>query len=462
MSSSRRTAAATHAEGGPRVMGATTSGRWAVRLAAGFALLAAAGWIGCGQEDVSRPEDTPTNVITAVYQSPQEFERGMIELNGERLDLEWGGEFTPELPFTQVRLSAAEGSGSPGGVQYVAVKAIYTNTHLYMLLQWVDPAPNALKDIFVYTGPDLGRPIVHCTAGVCDTTYRTGPQDSLLLPAWWTQLGEDDKIALAFEMDEAEGLPGEGSFRENGCQVACHTTGPVEFGATGSGRLDVWYWLAGRTNPVRNIFNPGDDPEDPRQGTPGYMDDWYTSPAGGLVTDPGQPGYFPNFEPGSGVPRHPYRRVNDRLHEPINPATCVNRFLQSCVSNNGVQTLYLWREQAATYYPPFAAIDTLFEGNIPADARRWVPGDIVPGYVLTYPSESRADVRASGGHEEEAHVWTLEVARRLNTGDPDHDVIFEPESGRLYYFTIAVFDADVRNHWGSEPQILRFGPKDPR
>jgi hypothetical protein len=38
--------------------------------------------------------------------------------------------------------------------------------------------------------------------------------------------------------------------------------------------------------------------------------------------------------------------------------------------------------------------------------------------------------------------------------------VFDPEAGRPYYFTVAVSDASTQAHWGSEPQMLVFGPKD--
>ena len=50
--------------------------------------------------------------------------------------------------------------------------------------------------------------------------------------------------------------------------------------------------------------------------------------------------------------------------------------------------------------------------------RKWRNGDIVPGYVLTYPSGSWADVHGKGNWDrpEQASptgVWTLEIGRRL-------------------------------------------------
>ncbi len=419
-------------------------------------------WAGCGQPDVSKPETSPTNIVVAYYQPPERFteDTGLIELNGERIDKEWGSEFTPERPFSQVRVSAESGNGNPGTPRYVSMKAVYTDTHLYLLLQWADWGANELKDAFRYVGPSLGSPIISCVQvgaqTVCDSLYRRGAQDSLMLPIWWERFGDDDKIALAFEVAPVEDA--RGTFESVGCLAACHVGSAPPFGAVGAGELDIWYWLAGRTNPLRNIFNLADDPNEPRQGIPGYLDDWYAIPGAGLLPDPGWPGYLVNALPGSAVPRYVYRRADDPFYNPPDPDHCPNRFGERCLRNNGVSFAYLWREIPTIYFQSFSPQDTLNE-TITPDVRKWVRDDIVPGYFLTYPSDSRADVRGKGNYDEERAVWTLEVARRLDTGAPAHDVVFDPEAGKSYYFTIAVFDASTQNHWGSEPQILQFGPK---
>jgi hypothetical protein len=424
-------------------------------------VLGVAAWTtGCSKEQAARPDDTPTNVVVAFYESPDVWAHGVIEINGERIDREWGSEFTPDRPYTQVRLSADEGNGDPGTPRYLSMKAVYNDTHLYLLLQWNDPAADELRDQFRYLGPTLSEPIVTCShvggTTVCDSLYRTGPQDSLQSPSWWEQFGDDDKLALAFEVAPS-GTGGE-SFENVGCQAACHAGAAIPFGALGYGRLDVWYWLAGRTNPVRNIFNLSDNPKDPTQGLPGYLDDWYADQIAGLVADDGWPCYLPNFEPGSHVPAHTYRTKEDHYYKPSNPDQCLNTFLGDCIVNNGVPWAYLWRDFPTVYYPPFGARDTTNQ-TIQPDARKWVHGDEVPGYWLTYPTDSRADVRGKATFDEDRGVWTLEVARRLRTPDPEHDVTFNPDDGKSYTFTVAVFDASTRRHWGSEPIVLRFGEK---
>lgn len=62
-------------------------------------------------------------------------------------------------------------------------------------------------------------------------------------------------------------------------------------------------------------------------------------------------------------------------------------------------------------------------------------GDRVPQYVPGTPSSSAADVRASGAWVQ--NRWTLEFARRLNTGHPD-DTAFDLT--RSFKMAVAAFD----------------------
>jgi hypothetical protein len=443
-------------------------GDWRRRilLVAGLGAVVLSGlWFGCSDKVPSEPQDSQTTVLTAFYQSPENFLEGIIEIDGERIDREWGSEFTPERGFTQVRLSAEDGAGDPGTTRYASMKAVYTDTDLYLLVEWIDPQPDQIKDTFVYLGPDLTAPMIRCVnvGGriVCDSLYRRGPEDSLLTRNWWTQYGEDDKLAIAFEIEETSGSGS--TFAEIGCHVACHGDGTQDFGPLTSGRLDLWYWLAGRTNPLRFIFDPNDpDRDEPAQGIPGYLDDLYVDAQGGILPDEGTPGYWPNFDVGVGVPRQVYRRSDDPLFEPPNPAQCQNEWGGECRPNNGVALLYLWREKYDAFYAPFGARDTLNQAIQP-DPRKWQFGDLVPGYVLTYPTGSRADVRGKAKFNEDNSVWTLEIGRKLNTNRTTHDdVEFDPEAGKPYYFTVAIFDASTSTHWGSGPQMLVFGPKNGR
>lgn len=414
---------------------------------------------GCSEDMPPAPEEKSTNRLVAVYVSPEEFEENKIEINGERLDREWGSEFTPDRPYTHVRLSREHGGGDAGPPRYVSMKALYTNQHIYFLVQWADASADVLDDVFVFVGPNLAEPIITCAEvggqTICDSLYRSGAQDSLMTRAWWHQTGDDDKVAIAFEMQAAYGA--EGAFADVGCLAACHEAGST-FDALTQGRLDVWYWYAGRTNPVRNLFNPYDDPEDAQEGIPGYLDDLYLDAGAGLIPDEGVPAFQPNFLPGEGVPLYVYRQDDDEFHD-SSEEDCENDFGEPCRTNNGVPLEYIWRNDIDDD-PDLLSPEDTFNETVMPDVRMWAPGDIVAGYLLTYPRDSRADVRGKSNFDEDERVWTLEIARRLATSYPLQDVAFDPEAGIEYRFTISIFDASTADHLGSEPVVLTFEPRD--
>jgi hypothetical protein len=211
---------------------------------------------------------------------------------------------------------------------------------------------------------------------------------------------------------------------------------------------------------VRDLYKQDDNPNFPIFGTPGYLEDLVAGPGTGLILDPGLPPYVPNFELGSARPKWVYRCEDDPFCEPEEPSQCANRFGERCIVNNGLPLVFIWRETRQFEEEAFSACDTINQAPVPlgTEPRPWRFNDIVPGYILTYPTDSQADVHGKG--EWIDGIWTLEVARPLVTGDPNNDVRFVAEEGFEVVFTLAVMDENGIVHWGSEPQILRFGPKE--
>ena len=426
-----------------------------VRLAIFLAFTGVPALFGCQDTDtLLPPSETEQSVLRAHYRSSSEFLDNPIVMDGQAIELEWGAN---SFPFHNVRVSTEEGVGPPQAPRYVSMKAIYTDRDLFLLVRWADDDVNALKDATLYVGEPLEE-------------LGPGCSEQLVSERSWTRNPggryDEDRFAMAFEIDEAGSSIG--SFREAGCQIACHAQEEPAFGRTGYGRLDVWQWLAARTNPVRDLYTGTDNPDNPLYGLPGYLDDLIADAILGLSPDPGTPSYRPNFVEGSDVPLYVYRDRDDPFSRPLDPERCFNEFGEKCRKNNGVSLAYIWREHVTHTIPPFGPCDTLNLNPLPIGtaARKWRPpdypnpgssGDLVAGWFLTYPSGSRADVRGKAGHNE--GVWTLEIGRALDTGDPLHDVIFEPESGETYAFTIAVMDNSGVEQLGSQPQLLVFEPK---
>lgn len=456
----------------------------------------------CSEDLPPAPEETVTNVILAVYQSPEDFNMNPIELNAEPLDREWGGPLQPGRDYSQIRLSDEAGNGEPGPPRYVSMKCVYTEEDVFFLFRWADTQADIRKDFLYYVGPSFPRfdilcgpeyadttvvrdtsliplpgyeEVIDCpdeegpcdtffvredlVIDECDTVQVTGCQDDLVREDYWVKAGDEDRLVIAFEMTPAG--DDQGAYSEKGCLVACHTNESPAFGRPFFGKLDIWQWLASRTNPVRDLYRPTDNPNFPIFGTPGYLDDLVADPGTGLIPDPGLGTYAPNFERGSAVPKWVYRCEDDPLCDPEEPSTCTNLFGERCVINNGLSLEYIWREtRAFERADRFTACDTtnLVPPPLGTEPRPWRYGDTAPGYILTYPTDSRADIHGKG--EWEDGIWTLEIGRPLATRDPNNDAVFLPEAGFEVVFTLAIMDNTGIEHWGSEPQILRFGPKE--
>ncbi len=79
-------------------------------------------------------------------------------------------------------------------------------------------------------------------------------------------------------------------------------------------------------------------------------------------------------------------------------------------------------------------------------------GDVVPSYVAQSPDGSQADVRGMGVHDKKG--WTLEMGRKLSTGNADDAVI--PVRGEILC-AIAILDDELYwKHSVSDLLVLRL------
>lgn len=84
----------------------------------------------------------------------------------------------------------------------------------------------------------------------------------------------------------------------------------------------------------------------------------------------------------------------------------------------------------------------------------------IPGYFLTQPSGSQADIRTKFNVvltqvDDVTHTtYQLLMIRALQTGNPLDDVQFDPAMS--YKFGVGLMDNDGRNHVGSRLEVLDF------
>jgi hypothetical protein len=125
---------------------------------------------------------------------------------------------------TQVILTKAAGGT---GIVAATVKSVYTETHIYFLVSWLDPSysQNDTPGRWVYSG------------GEWYNHYNENGQ-----PSHGGELRYEDALMLGFT-DETR-FP---DFSTLGCSSTCH--GDAYHYTPADSFLDIWYWGAGRTNP---------------------------------------------------------------------------------------------------------------------------------------------------------------------------------------------------------------------
>lgn len=218
---------------------------------------------------------------------------------------------------------------------------------------------------------------------------------------WKKQRGNEDRFNVLWSIDNSIA-----NFDKKGCQIACHkkkgedqgsmyTNGPNERG-------DLWHWKAQRTNPV------------------GYADDQYLTDkletshdetTGRRADAKTGGGYTANWNPGK---KRPEFTVAKGKGGPV-----LTKALAKPVG----------------------------------DHTRFKKGMRLPREVLEKPVGSRGDVAAKGLWKRKK--WTLEIARKLETGHDD-DIQFN-ERGKPYYFGISIHNnSGGDSHVTSKVVVLRF------
>ena len=167
------------------------------------------------------------------------------------------------------------------------------------------------------------------------------------------------------------------------CLAMCHP--PVGMYTAPGSRVDTWHWKATRSNPS------------------GYADDQYWDDGAGGTTsgrrnDKGQTAYSDNLS--EGLPKMM------ASHDPGASARYIFEFQE------GMAAAAPWANGA------------------------WAAGAYLPGYVGRRGSGSRVDTRAVASHATAG--WTVTIRRKLDTGDPAHDIVFAP--GGTYYFQVATWN----------------------
>jgi hypothetical protein len=386
---------------------------------------------GCGLDE---PPSNPTTItavpVSSVVQLPNdetEFRRRLVD--GEATDPEWN-----DIPYFNVAMGPE--NGNQGGSFFASVKVAHDRERIYVLVQWPDTEPHRL-------GPRL----------IWDPSTSLAPSgcDSLLVRCAW-RLSSDDEDRLAIMWDMGNARDQGGTFRDRGCQVACHgNMHPL------NGAVDIWHWRAARTNPVQF----------PLTGSHrvGFADDGYAD-GGGRVDDPGQPFFRNNYRmidcSGGGRAPRPLK-IPDALDQDGRPTVRDNDLMRPCEYIDDTSASVF---NACSRRNPCRQFEQ-------EDVLDWVEGDELSATLLSRPDpsnpenpiprESRHDIEARGqwvgvgAGDVQKGTWTLEMSRLLTVGNAE-DIDFNVNQAEPYYMAIAIMDNSGTVHSGSPVIRIQFQP----
>lgn len=300
----------------------------------------------------------------------------------------------------------------------VILSAAYDEDYLYVLARWVDDEASARRS------PWMKR----LDGSWATMSPKPTPVDGIdwddFMGSGFEEEGPtyfyEDKLAMIWNTYGASTIAG---FDEQGCAVVCHDPGnnygpgttynysnqnlAAKKYTNSDGEIgDIWHWKYVRQNQHYKI----DDQY------VGYWTQGGPDPAhAGRHADTGSGGY------GS------------------NPAT------------NGMPTY----RGPAILAPPYYILDSEKVTLTQVELDALPVGSMIANMITTGPTDVRADVDAHGVYNPANQVWTLEMRRRLVTGD-SHDVQFD-DLLREYAFGVAIFDnAQIEHSWSGQPYMLKF------
>jgi hypothetical protein len=368
--------------------------------------MAAAGTISCGETKFTQPN--PKGDVVAV----QAFERFLNSSQRESRELlidsrvtniEWDLTGNPSVILMQ--------GGGRGGSYYVLVRSLWTLNEFgetdgfYLLLQWPDRTENRLEEPLVTSADvfsDFGDTLINCRLG----------DDTLVRESSWSRSSkQEDELWIELYSDSTASFP-----------------------------ADVWRWGAETTDPV----------------TPVNMAEFAGAADGdslGSTSHPGA-GFLEDLYDMGGVA---FRDFGDwtYMHENHNPGSNVPLFIASKGSrdtrlNRGHPTQYvLWR-RVQKAFGPCEIFNPIREDDAGVRDKSWNPGDYVPSFSASFPSESQLDVIGKGAWLD--GKWALEIRRDLTTlfQPPDIDGVRPPPRprpddvqlvpGRRYMMRITIYD----------------------
>ncbi|MGZ5303574.1 MAG: ethylbenzene dehydrogenase-related protein [Bacteroidia bacterium] len=351
-----------------------------------------------------------------------------------------------------------------GLTKNIVMKAAYDDNSMYIMLEWEDYKLNASSGTYYYDGPE-------------------DPLKSESSKGWTSQKNTD-QVALAFDINAAKGLGG--TFTDLGCAASCHNGNKT----LESGTMDIWNWNMALSEPLGFALDRNID------GSNGFIYDngkkcFERNGSNNSRTEPlyewnGEPQTTTKF--GKTVLLDPGFFLVNKTAFKGDAAAGQVVYANSCTGCHGehgdgagehgeAPSLLVtgkmnrfsregFKEFAgSTNHTGFSYFQPLTEKQQDDLIARLHGFSGMPGYVLSQPDGSNADIIASSNvaltklDDRTARTkYQVILIRKLNTGNND-DVAFNPASLTPYIFGVALMDNDGKNHIGSTKQSLIFKSK---
>ncbi len=370
---------------------------------------------GCGPAVTQTPEAIPPTPIPPTEVPPTEVSPSPTAIPPNTL----AAYHTTQAPQGDGSDADAAWANAPALVLTalnVTLKALYTDTDLYVLVVVPDATASFTRGAWTWDGAQ-----------------------------WATVQGQsEDRLAIMWSM----GTP---NFETQGCMTKCHPGANAEGGEDDAwletGTADMWHMKAARFLPAGSITQQGDLTIDDAThavtgGTvvfSGWTDDKWTgqwsadnAPDGGRYPDAGKGAETRNRNADKTGPQYIETAPTDFLD-------AMTLYQAEIDSGEAVEVSTLPVEQIQAAWDAYAALKAA-----------------VPERILRTPEGSRADVQQTATWKD--GLWTLEYQRALDTGHPEDDVIFSDPS-LPYHFGVAWMDnTDGAEHIPSGLLTLIFLP----
>ena len=295
------------------------------------------------------------------------------------------------------------------------LRAAYDGEYIYLVMQWKDDKAS-----------DRRQPWVKQSDG----SWKTAPAKPLPYDGYtWGPTSDAEKSANAYEdkvalMWNTYGANTVAGFDRSGCAVTCHdpennfrpgktyfysneNRAAKKYTNTPGEIADIWHWKFVRMNQHYKLDDQYVQFWEPNTGSP---------KDGGRASDEGSGGYADN------------------------------------IATNGKPT---YRSKGSITAPPFYILNNEKQLLTAQELAGLPVGAMIPNMITAGPTGKRADVDARGNHDPLTGMWTLEIRRKMVTGD-DKDVQFD-NLLREYVFGVAVFDnAQIEHSYSTTPIRLVF------